>query len=586
MAIFPDAWLSELLSKSDLAAIASEYTLLKPKGKRLWGCCPFHSEKTPSFSVVPDEQFYYCFGCHAGGSVVQFVMDAEKLTYVEAIKYLAQRAGMELPDDVDDDRLRQGRALKERLYAACKDAAMFYHAKLLSEEGKEAQKYLMGRNIDAATAAKFGLGYAPPGWDNLLKYMTEKGYSNEHLLAAGLIIQGKGRDKHYDAYRDRVMFPIVSTAKRVLGFGARTMGNDTPKYLNTGDTPIFNKRNNLYGLNLQRGKHLADIIIVEGYMDVISLYKAGVTNAVASLGTALTQQQARLIKRYVPKVYISYDGDSAGQNATLRGLDILAKEGLDVRVIVIPDNMDPDDYAKKFGGQEYLALKDKALTLNGFKLDSLMGGIDLGTPDGREEYAKKACALLARLEPVEQERYASVIARRTGLSKEAILRQCGISGSPAGNSIGNSRNTKQQNRERLKSLNKAETALLCCMIKSGEALLCAMEEMARYGISFSDSAINAFAEGLLARSVTGEKLDIPLALSMLPQEAAESVSAAIGSEDTVIDPVTTAKDCVAAIAREAMDERIKELAAAMQTGGSDEEKREYMELVKKRASLK
>ena len=586
MAIFPDAWLSELLSKSDLAAIASEYTLLKPKGRRLWGCCPFHSEKTPSFSVVPDEQFYYCFGCHAGGSVVQFVMDAEKLTYVEAIKYLAQRAGMELPDDVDDDRLRQERALKERLYAACKDAAMFYHAKLLSEEGKEAQKYLMGRNIDAATAAKFGLGYAPPGWDNLLKYMTEKGYSNEHLLAAGLIIQGKGRDKYYDAYRDRVMFPIVSTAKRVLGFGARTMGNDTPKYLNTGDTPIFNKRNNLYGLNLQRGKHLADIIIVEGYMDVISLYKAGVTNAVASLGTALTQQQARLIKRYVPKVYISYDGDSAGQNATLRGLDILAKEGLDVRVIVIPDNMDPDDYAKKFGGQEYLALKDKALTLNGFKLDSLMGGIDLSTPDGREEYAKKACALLARLEPVEQERYASVIARRTGLSKEAILRQCGISGSPAGNSIGNSRNTKQQNRERLKSLNKTETALLCCMIKSGEALLCAMEEMARYGISFSDSAINAFAEGLLARSVTGEKLDIPLALSMLPQEAAESVSAAIGSEDTVIDPVTTAKDCVATMAREAMDERIKELAAAMQTGGSDEEKREYMELVKKRASLK
>ena len=586
MAIFPDAWLSELLSKSDLAAIASEYTLLKPKGNRLWGCCPFHSEKTPSFSVVPDEQFYYCFGCHAGGSVVQFVMDAEKLTYVEAIKYLAQRAGMELPDDVDDDRLRQERALKERLYAACKDAAMFYHAKLLSEEGKEAQKYLMGRNIDAATAAKFGLGYAPPGWDNLLKYMTEKGYSNEHLLAAGLIIQGKGRDKYYDAYRDRVMFPIVSTAKRVLGFGARTMGNDTPKYLNTGDTPIFNKRNNLYGLNLQRGKHLADIIIVEGYMDVISLYKAGVTNAVASLGTALTQQQARLIKRYVPKVYISYDGDSAGQNATLRGLDILAKEGLDVRVIVIPDNMDPDDYAKKFGGQEYLALKDKALMLNGFKLDSLMGGIDLSTPDGREEYAKKACALLARLEPVEQERYASVIARRTGLSKEAILRQCGISGSPAGNSIGNSRNTKQQNRERLKSLNKAETALLCCMIKSGEALLCAMEEMARYGISFSDSAINAFAEGLLARSVTGEKLDIPLALSMLPQEAAESVSAAIGNEDTVIDPVTTAKDCVAAMAREAMDERIKELAAAMQTGGSDEEKREYMELVKKRASLK
>lgn len=585
MAIFPDAWMSELLSKSDLAAIASEYTQLKPRGRRLWGCCPFHSEKTPSFSVVPDGQFYYCFGCHAGGSVVQFVMDAERLTYVEAVRYLAQRAGMELPDDVDDDRLRQERMLKERLYAACRDAALFYRERLLSSEGSEAQQYLTRRGIGAAEVTQFGLGYAPPGWDNLFKYMTQKGYSPEHLLSAGLVIKGKSRDGYYDTYRNRVMFPIISTTRRVLGFGARTMGDDTPKYLNTGETPIFNKRNNLYGLNLQRGKQLADLIMVEGYMDVISLHRAGVTNAVASLGTALTQQQARLLKRYVPKVYISYDGDSAGQSATMRGLDILAKEGLDVRVIVIPDGMDPDDYARKFGGQEYLALKDKALTLNGFKLDSLMKGLNLETADGREEYAKKASALLGRLEPVEQERYAPLIARRTGLSRDAILRQCGVGGG-AENSVGNIRNTKQQNREMAKTPNKAEITLLCCMIRSEDAMLTAAEEMTRRGVRFSNEALNGFAEKLLAMSVEGKRLDMPLALSELPQEAAESVSAALGSEDDIVDPVNTARDCVSAMLRDGLNERINELAAEIQTDGRDEKKREYAELVKKLAELK
>ncbi|MBR4018948.1 MAG: hypothetical protein IKK12_05300, partial [Clostridia bacterium] len=256
MARFPDHWMSELLSKSDIAAIASEYTLLKPKGKRLWGCCPFHSEKTPSFSVTPDTQLYYCFGCHAGGSVVQFVMEMEKLSYVDAIKYLAQRVGMELPEEVDDDKLRKERAVKERLYAACKAAAMFYHEKLMSPEGKTAQQYLAKRGIDGAVATKFGLGYAPPGWDNLLKHMKTKGFTEKELISAGLAVKGQKEGSCYDAYRDRVIFPIINTYKRVLGFGARTMGDDTPKYLNTGDTPIFNKRNNLYAINLQKGEHL------------------------------------------------------------------------------------------------------------------------------------------------------------------------------------------------------------------------------------------------------------------------------------------------------------------------------------------
>ncbi len=584
MARFPDSWMSELLSKSDIASIASEYTLLKPKGKRLWGCCPFHSEKTPSFSVSPDTQLYYCFGCHAGGSVVQFIMEMEKLSYIDAIKYLAQRVGMELPDEVDDDKLRKERAVKERLYAACKAAAMFYHEKLMSSEGKTAQQYLAKRGIDGAIATKFGLGYAPPGWDNLLKHMKAQGFTEKELISAGLAGQKEGRC--YDAYRDRVIFPIINTYKRVLGFGARTMGDETPKYLNTGDTPIFNKRNNLYAINLQKGEHNADLIMVEGYMDVISLYKAGVKNAVASLGTALTQQQARLIKRFVPRVYISYDGDSAGQNATLRGLDILAKEGLEVRVIVIPDGMDPDDYARKFGGEEYLSLKDKAITLNAFKLDSLMNGLDLNTADGREEYAKKACALLSELQPVEQERYIPTVSRRTGLSAATIQRQCGLAPSVEGNIIGNNRNTKQKSREVSQGPNKAEISLLSCMINSSDALLYAMNKMAEYSIGFSSEGLDMFAAELLAFHAAGEKPNIPVMLSALPADAAEAVSAALGMDEQMIDPEATAEDCIRIIARTQLDQRITELASQMEQNGSSEVRNEYMRLVKTRASLK
>ncbi len=586
MARFPDSWMSELLSKSDIAAIASEYTMLKPKGKRLWGCCPFHSEKTPSFSVSPDTQLYYCFGCHAGGSVVQFVMDIEKLTYIDAVKYLAQRAGMELPDEVDDEKLRKERAVKERLYAACKAAAMFYHQKLMSPEGKAAQQYLARRGIDGAIATKFGLGYAPPGWDNLLTHLTAQDFSQRELVSAGLAVQGSREGSCYDAYRDRVIFPIINTYKRVLGFGARTMGDDTPKYLNTGDTPIFNKRNNLYAINLQKGQHNGDLIMVEGYMDVISLYKAGVKNAVASLGTALTQQQARLLKRFVPKVYISYDGDSAGQNATLRGLDILAKEGLEVRVIVIPDGMDPDDYARKYGGQEYLSLKDKAITLNAFKLDRLADGLNLNTPDGREEYAKKACALLAELQPVEQERYISPVSRRSGLSEETIRRQCGIGHRVEENSIGNNRNTKQKSREVSQGPNKAEVSLLSCMISSPEALLFAMNKMAELDIGFSAEGLDEFAEELLVLNSAGQQPNIPVMLSALPAQAAEAVSAALGSGEQLLDPRATAEDCMNAIIKARLDSQLTELAAKMEQGADEETKAEYMKLVQQRASLK
>ena len=578
MARFPDAWMQDLLGKSDLAAIASEYTQLNPKGRRLWGCCPFHSEKTPSFSVNPDSQLYYCFGCHAGGGVVQFVMEAEKLTYTEAIKSLAQRAGMELPEEINDERLRKERTQKERLYAACKMAARFYVRQLLGEQGGKARQYLVSRGVDAAVLKAFGLGYAPPGWDNLVQHMKAQGVSEETLLEAGLAIRGK-KGGIYDAYRDRIIFPIISAAGRVIGFGARAMGDETPKYLNTGDTPIFNKRYNLYALNMQKGKRPGDLIMVEGYMDVVSLYKHGVDNAVASLGTALTAQQARLIKRYVPRVYICYDGDAAGQNATLRGMDILAKEGLEVRVMTIPGGSDPDDYIKVNGPEAFLSLKDQAKSLNEYRLDALWAQTDSKDADGREAYAKKACTFLNTLQPVERERYVELVARRTGYSKDSIRAQIGIGSGSQENSAGKNRHTKQNKPVLQQTVGQSlEITLLACMIKSEEALLAALDRMQTLETAFPTAELNPLAERILA-----EKPDLRLLLGELQVETAALLTRAIEQAEALIDPVSTALDCVNGIARAQLEGRIAALSAAYT--GEAEAAAEIMELQKRISAL-
>ena len=368
---FPDAWLDELLAKNDIVSVISSYMELKPKGRRLWGLCPLHGEKTASFSVSPDKQMFYCFGCHAGGTVIQFIMQMERLTFVEAVRTLANRVGMELPDQADDAGLQRERAYKERLYEACKAAARFFMETLIGPNGAPGRAYLAKRGLTSDSVKRFGIGYAPDSWDALKKHLQEAGFLQQELLDAGLLVHNTDRNSVYDAYRNRVIFPILGTNGRVLGFGARVLNNDKPKYINPGDTPIYNKRNNLYGLNLQKGQRCEDLVIVEGYKDVIGLFEAGVTNAVASLGTALTVQQARLLKRFTQLVYIAYDGDAAGQNATIRGLDILSAEGIDVRVIVFPDKLDPDEFIRSHGKDAFDSLKEHALSLNAFKLESM-----------------------------------------------------------------------------------------------------------------------------------------------------------------------------------------------------------------------
>lgn len=561
MAAFPEEWLNELLSKTDIVRVIGDYVSLSPKGGRYWGCCPFHNEKTPSFSVTPDKQMYYCFGCHAGGGVIHFVMEAERVSYVEAVKMLAQRAGMELPDEVNDAKLKAERAYKERLYSACKEAALFYNRTLLSDAGRIAQAYLKRRGIGGKMAVRFGLGYAPDTWHALMDHLKAKGYSQKEMVDAGLAIASKKNGGAYDAYRGRLIFPIISATGRVMGFGARTMKkDDDPKYINTGDTPIYNKRYNLYALNMQRGKRTGELIMVEGYMDVISLFAAGIENAVASLGTAMTSQQARLIKRYADRVYLCYDGDGAGQNATLRGLDILSNEGIDPKVIVIPNNMDPDDYVRKYGKAGFLSLRDSAVSANAFKLTSMAKGFDLKTADGREEFAKKACAFVGGLQPVERERHIGYISQHTGLSEGAVRAQCGLFAAGVENMPVKSRNTMLRARKAAdEEWNGVELTILALMLKDAETAAYVAGKMAEQGVMPQNEAIGSAAETLLIKYAQGWQGDIAALLNDMDAAEAEAVSAAeAGSETLIGDKRLIADDCIKRMLKERLKEQLAE----------------------------
>lgn len=545
---FPDAWLDELLAKNDIVSVISSYVELRPKGRRLWGLCPLHGEKTPSFSVSPDKQMFYCFGCHAGGTVIQFIMQMERMSFVEAVKLLANRAGMELPENADDTAMQRERAYKERLYAACKAAARFYMETLLGPDGAPGRAYLAGRGLTSESVKRFGIGYAPAAWDALKTHLLAAGFTQQELLDAGLLVHNTEKNSVYDAYRNRVIFPIIGAAGRVLGFGARVLNDDKPKYINTGDTPIYNKRNTLYGLYLQKGRRCADLVMVEGYTDVIGLFEAGITNAVASLGTALTVQQARLLKRYTQLVYIAYDGDAAGQNATIRGLDILSHEGIDVRVIVFPDAQDPDEFIRTHGREAFDALKDHALSLNAFKLESMARGYRLTDENDRERYAKEACRFIASLQPVEQGRYYAQLAKKTGYPVEALQAQ-GAAGSPletapVRRSPGIRRTAVPVEED---ARTRAENALLLAMAQSREATLAAVSDGAAE--LFSDDARSLLAAEIIAAYAADTAPNCARIIAAMPEELAGRLAGVFREDAVAKDPLRVVRDCAAAIRR-------------------------------------
>ena len=558
---FPSAWLDELLHKNDIVSVVSEYVELKPKGRKLWACCPLHGEKTPSFSVSPDKQLFYCFGCHAGGTVIQFVMDMERLTFYEAVQQLASRAGMELPNEINDRELQRQRQYRKRLTEANRDAARYYCACFTDPEiGKPAREYAAKRGLNAEIITRFGIGYAPDTWDSLLKHLKAKGYSEKEMVDAGLLVKNSERNSVYDAFRGRLIFPILGVTGSVLGFGARVMGDEKPKYINTGDTPVYNKRNNLYGLNLHRNEKLDDLIMVEGYMDVIGLYKAGIKNAVASLGTALTQQQARLLKRYVEKVYISYDGDAAGQNATVRGLDILNADGLEVRVITIPDNLDPDEYVQTYGREGFERLKENALSLNAFKLEAMAQKYDMNDENAREQYAKAACAFVAGLQPIEQERYYKQIAKKTGYALEALeaqgMRSGGIAPEQEKTAIRGGFRRRNDDGEDPRDV--TERMLLIACLHDPAALALAKE--AKADALFGNGTYRA-----LYQAICGADGAFSLAkyIGELPDKDAEIASSILKEEDAAENAKQTAEDCIRRLKQEKDADEIARLQAEL-----------------------
>lgn len=426
MARYPDAFLEQIKSKVDIVDLISTYVGVQRKGRDYWACCPFHNEKTPSFQIRSDHQYYRCYGCGKNGNIFMFLMDYEKLTFNEAVEKLAKRAGLEIPEQVFDPEAKARKELREKIYAINKETARFYYDNLFKEEGKLAREYFAKRGLDAHIINVFGMGYSYD-FTSLPQYLRKKGYDNKTLTDAG-VASINSRNETVDFFGGRIIIPIIGGNGKVIGFTGRVLNPspDFAKYKNTPSTPVFNKRKNLFGINLFKKYRHGDVramILVEGHMDVISLYQAGIKNAVASMGTSLTVEQCREIKRYADVVYVSFDGDSAGQNATLRGLDLLKNEGLDVKVVCLENNLDPDDYVRKYGKEGYLKLLDEALPLIDYKLKKVEENFDLKNSDDKIKYARAAIAVLNDLDSVEKEVYAESVGKKSGLKSEVIVEQ-------------------------------------------------------------------------------------------------------------------------------------------------------------------
>ena len=418
---FSESFLTELVERNDIVDVVSGYVRLSKKsGSNMFGLCPFHSEKTPSFSVSPDKQIYHCFGCGKGGGVINFIMEIENLGFRDAVEFLARRAGMQMPEE-ENDKESQKRA---RMLALNKDAAHFFYEQLYSPAGRPGLEYMQGRRIGRAAATNFGLGFAPDTWDSLRNAMKAKGYTDFELFDAGLVRKGKSGG-FYDTFRSRLMFPVIDVRGNVIGFGGRKMEGDGPKYYNSPDTPVFKKTKNLFALNFaKKGGKLPYIIICEGYMDVIAMHQAGFTQAVASLGTSLTADQCRLAAAYTDEAVLAYDSDEAGQKATRRAIGLLDEAGIRSRVLSIPNAKDPDEFIKKFGGTKFKQLIEGSAGAIEYELDKIGAKYETDTPEGKIAALKEAVNLLAEMKnPLEREVWAAKLAADYGTTKEGILSQ-------------------------------------------------------------------------------------------------------------------------------------------------------------------
>lgn len=417
---YPDELIEEVRSRNDIVDVISGYVKLTKKGSSYFGLCPFHNEKSPSFSVSRQKQMYYCFGCGAGGNVFTFIMEYENYTFVEALKMLAERAGIELPEEEYSKEAKEKADLKTAILEVNKLAAKYYYAQLKTEQGKLAHDYLTGRKLSEETITVFGLGYSTKYRDDLYRYLKTKGYRDEVIAKAGLISIDE-KQGVYDKFWNRVMFPIMDANNRVIGFGGRVMGDAKPKYLNSPETIVFDKSRNLYGLNRARTSRKPYFLICEGYMDVIALHQAGFTNAVASLGTALTSGHASLIKRYVNEVYLTYDSDEAGTKAALRGIPILKEAGITAKVLRMDPYKDPDEFIKNLGAEAFEERIRQARNGFMFSLEILEKDYDMNSPEGKTEFYNEVAKRLCNFEEeIERNNYIEAVAKTYHLGYETL----------------------------------------------------------------------------------------------------------------------------------------------------------------------
>ena len=418
--MLPELFIQQLKQSCDMERIVSGYLPLKKKGRYLVGLCPFHSEKSPSFYVYPQNQSFYCFGCGAGGDVITFIRRIENLEYMEAVKLLADRCGLELPMDSDQSDARS--MLKKRVLEINRESARFFHSCLMSEQGRQAYEYLISRGRDRKTIRHFGLGYAPAGWDGLLNHLRAKGFSDNDMLEANVVTKGKYGP--HDRFSNRVIFPIIDLRGNVVAFGGRALDDKGAKYLNSSDTPVFKKSKTLFALNFAKTSKRPGLILAEGYMDVIAIHQAGFDNAVATLGTALTEEQARLISQYAERVVLAYDSDGPGQAATKRAMNIFDEVGVKVSVLSMTGAKDPDEYIKKYGTERFAMLLDNSRNPVEFELSKLRTTYDTAQADGKVGYLKEACKLFAGIRnPVEREVYITQTANELAISPQAIKAQ-------------------------------------------------------------------------------------------------------------------------------------------------------------------
>ncbi|MEW6096794.1 MAG: DNA primase [bacterium] len=577
----PEEIIEEVRNRTDLVEIISDYVLLKKSGENYKALCPFHVEKTPSFVVNPRKGIFHCFGCGVGGNVYSFLMKVEKMEFVDAVKHLAARCGVAIPELQSSKQIQE----KDTLYKINELASNFYEQLLRSQEGEKALDYLKRRNIADETIKKFKLGYAPDAWDKLLNTLVSKGYSQDKIQEAGLILPREGGG-YYDRFRNRIIFPIITPFNRIIGFGARVLDDSLPKYINTPETPIYHKGKILYGLNFAKDaiRKLNTVIIVEGYTDVILLYQAGFENVVATSGTAFTHEQVRLLKRYGEKVFVLFDPDTAGIQATLRGLDLLMEQEMGVKVVTLPENLDPADFLARFGAQQFSKCLQKADDLLDYRFNQCITNANINTTDGKIKALEDIIPTILKISnPIQRQDFIKRIAETLQVNEEIILSE--LNKGQMKPSISTSEYvTKQEG-----GLLLAEKGLIKFMLENEVIALQILQEINPE--DFSNTQCKDICKVIVDLLMQKKSISPERIIDLVDDKGKDLITSLLLQKDFVIDKEGSIKGYIKKIKENIFNKRKLEVQKAISELKEDDDKlldlqRQYQELDRQIRNLK